>query len=99
MSNTPFAEQTLWWPPSAPLIGQKTLELGGATLPLRPNLGLMAQPFSCVGLPVVTVPVFAAGAMPIGVQIIAPPWREDMALRAAAELERAGLAVAHPPTA
>ncbi|WP_299134051.1 AtzE family amidohydrolase [uncultured Amaricoccus sp.] len=86
-------------PCAAPLIGQKTLELGGATLPLRPNLGLMAQPFSCVGLPVVTVPVFAAGAMPIGVQIIAPPWREDMALRAAAELERAGLAVAHPPTA
>ncbi len=86
-------------PCPAPTIGQKTLEIGGATLPLRPNLGLMAQPFSCVGLPVVTVPVFAPGALPIGVQIIAPPWREALALRAAAELERAGVALAHPPAA
>jgi hypothetical protein len=28
---------------------------------------------------------------------VAPPWREDLALRAAHHLERAGVAVAHPP--
>jgi Asp-tRNA(Asn)/Glu-tRNA(Gln) amidotransferase A subunit family amidase len=35
--------------------------------------------------------------MPIGVQIVAPPWREARALRIAHRLEQAGVAVAHPP--
>ena len=33
-------------------------------------------------------------ALPIGVQLIAAPWREDLALRAARRLEAAGVAVA-----
>jgi Asp-tRNA(Asn)/Glu-tRNA(Gln) amidotransferase A subunit family amidase len=86
-------------PASAPLIGADTLDIGGRAVPLRPNLGLLAQPFSCVGLPVATVPVFAPGALPLGVQLIAPPWREDLCLRAAQYLEDAGIAKAHPPTA
>jgi aspartyl-tRNA(Asn)/glutamyl-tRNA(Gln) amidotransferase subunit A len=35
--------------------------------------------------------------MPIGVQIIAAPWREDIALRVAHALERMGVAAAPPP--
>jgi aspartyl-tRNA(Asn)/glutamyl-tRNA(Gln) amidotransferase subunit A len=35
--------------------------------------------------------------MPIGVQIIAAPWREDIALRVAFALERAGAVSAAPP--
>ena len=66
-------------------------------VPLRPSLGLLAQPFSCIGLPVVTVPVFAPGALPCGVQIITAPWREGLALRIARMLERAGVAAAHRP--
>lgn len=85
-------------PVPAPPSGAKTLEIGGRNLPLRPTLGLLAQPFSCIGLPVVTAPVFAPGEPPIGVQIVAPPWREDLALRAAAALAAAGVACAHPPT-
>jgi 1-carboxybiuret hydrolase len=84
-------------PCSAPAIGARSLVLGGAEVPLRPNLGLLAQPFSCIGLPVATVPVFRPGAMPIGVQLVAPPWREDLCLRAAAALEAAGIALAHAP--
>jgi aspartyl-tRNA(Asn)/glutamyl-tRNA(Gln) amidotransferase subunit A len=84
-------------PCPAPRVGTKRLTIDGRDLPLRPNLGLLAQPFSCIGLPVVTVPVFAPGEPPIGVQIVAPPWREDLALRAAAHLERAEVAVAHRP--
>lgn len=84
-------------PFSAPKIGQKTIELAGREVLLRPNLGLLAQPFSAVGLPVVTVPVFAPGEAPIGVQIVAPPWREDRALAAARHLAEAGISVAHPP--
>jgi 1-carboxybiuret hydrolase len=56
---------------------------------VRPNIGLFTQPISFIGLPVVSVPVWTAGErLPIGVQVIAPPWREDLALRVARRLER-----------
>jgi Asp-tRNA(Asn)/Glu-tRNA(Gln) amidotransferase A subunit family amidase len=35
--------------------------------------------------------------MPIGVQIIAAPWREDLALRVAYALERSGVVCAPRP--
>jgi aspartyl-tRNA(Asn)/glutamyl-tRNA(Gln) amidotransferase subunit A len=82
-------------PCSAPLIGQKTFVLDGVELPVRPNMGIFTQPISFIGLPVVAVPV--AGPMPIGVQIIAPAWREDIALRIARHLEATGAAVAQTP--
>jgi aspartyl-tRNA(Asn)/glutamyl-tRNA(Gln) amidotransferase subunit A len=63
---------------------------------VRPNIGIYTQPISFIGLPVVAVPV-PGPAMPIGVQVIAPPWREDVALRIAAELERCGVARAPRP--
>jgi len=77
-------------PCPAPLIGQKTIEVRGETLPLRPSLGLFTQPISCIGLPVVVVPVQGTG-LPIGVQLIAPPWREDICLRAAYALQARGV--------
>ena len=83
-------------PCPAPLIGETRLEIRGETLPLRPSLGLFTQPISCVGLPVVLAPV-TGGALPIGVQLIAPPWREDLCLRAAHALEAAGVSVVTEP--
>ena len=78
-------------PCSAPKIGQKTLVLDGQEMLVRPNLGLFTQPISFIGLPVVAVPVWTDGErLPIGVQIIAAPWREDLALRVARALERDG---------
>ena len=74
-------------PCPAPLLGQPTIPVNGAELPTRPNIGLMTQPLSFVGLPIVAVPV-RNGPLPIAVQLIAAPWREDTALRAAAQLER-----------
>jgi len=88
-------------PCTAPRIGTEWLDIGERRLPMRANLGLLAQPVSCIGLPVVTVPLWgfdpAAPHLPIGVQIIAAPWREDLALRVAARLERDGLC--HAPIA
>jgi 1-carboxybiuret hydrolase len=66
--------------------------LDGVELPVRPHMGLFTQPISCIGLPVCAVPMALPGAMPIGVQVIAAPWREDHCLRVAAELERRGVA-------
>jgi aspartyl-tRNA(Asn)/glutamyl-tRNA(Gln) amidotransferase subunit A len=78
----------------APRIGQKTMTLGGEEMLLRPSIGIYTQPISFVGLPVVAVPLFGLGPLPIGVQVIAAPWREDLALRVAATLEQAGVASA-----
>jgi AtzE family amidohydrolase len=75
-------------PCRAPRIGQKTFVLDGKEMLVRPNIGLFTQPISFIGLPVVAVPVWTAGdRLPIGVQVIAPPWREDLALRVARALE------------
>ena len=58
-------------------------------------MGLLTQPISCIGLPVCAVPVWGAHAsLPIGVQVIGAPWREDLVLRVAAALESAGVAQA-----
>jgi AtzE family amidohydrolase len=85
-------------PCTAPAIGQKTFRLDGEEVPVRANLGIYTQPISFIGLPVVTVPIPLA-PLPIGVQIIAAPWREDVGLRIAHALERMGIAVAPtPPT-
>jgi 1-carboxybiuret hydrolase len=79
-------------PCRAPLLGQRTMVLDGRETPVRPNIGLFTQPISFIGLPVVTVPVWSEGqTLPIGVQIIAAPWREDLALRVAWQLERDGV--------
>ncbi len=80
-------------PCPAPRLGQTEMTVGGVTLPVRANLGLYTQPISCIGLPVAAVPVWLPGEdLPMGVQIIGPPWREDLVLRVAAMLEAAGVA-------
>lgn len=79
----------------APEVGQKTMTLRGETVPLRPNIGLFTQPISCIGLPVAAVPVFGE-TLPIGVQFIAAPWREDLCLRAAYAVAEAQVAAAKP---
>ena len=81
----------------APPIGQKTFELDGQEMPLRPNIGIYTQPISFIGLPVVAVPVPQPDGMPIAVQIITAPWREDVALRIAHDLEARGIARAPRP--
>jgi 1-carboxybiuret hydrolase len=78
-------------PITAPLIDQRTFEVDGQELPVRPNLGLFTQPISFIGLPVVAVPVWPETGMPIGVQIIAAPGEEAKALRAAHWLEQQGI--------
>ena len=81
-------------PVSATLIGEETVTIAGEQMPIRPNLGIFTQPISFIGLPVAAVPVHRAGRLPIGVQVIAAPWREDFCLRVAAALEAAGVAKA-----
>jgi AtzE family amidohydrolase len=81
-------------PVSAPVIGTEWIDINGQQQPCRPSLGLLTQPISFAGCPVVAAPFWPSGTggMPIGVQVIAAPWREDLALRAARVLEQSGQA-------
>jgi aspartyl-tRNA(Asn)/glutamyl-tRNA(Gln) amidotransferase subunit A len=83
-------------PCTAPLIGQQTFTFDGVEIPLRPNLGVYTQPISFIGVPIVTVPV-PLSPLPIGVQVIAAPWREDVVLRIAHALEAQGAVAAMRP--
>lgn len=83
-------------PCAAPAIGQQTFMLDGVEMPVRPNIGIYTQPISFIGLPVVAVPV-PLKPLPIGVQVIAAPWQEDIALRVAQHLEDMGAVVAPQP--
>jgi AtzE family amidohydrolase len=86
-------------PAVAPRIGQETLVINGRSIPTKAGLGVLTQPISCIGLPVCTVPVWPGEgetpqerALPVGVQLIGAPWREDLCLAAARTLESAGVA-------
>jgi AtzE family amidohydrolase len=86
-------------PVVAPRVGQETLVINERSIPTKAGMGVLTQPISCIGLPVCTVPVWPGGAagsgepeLPLGVQLIGAPWREDLCLGAARALEQAGVA-------
>jgi len=83
-------------PCSAPALGQQTFVLDKVEMALRPNIGVYTQPISFIGLPVVAAPV-PVDPLPVAVQIIAAPWREDIALRIARALEQTGVVAAPCP--
>ena len=78
-------------PTTAHPIGTETIEINGQAMPARPSMGVLTQPISCIGLPVLAAPVPVPGELPIAIQIIAAPWRERDAFRVAAALVRAGV--------
>ena len=91
-------------PVSAPAIGTEWLDINGQQYPSRAAMGLLTQPISFAGCPVVAAPLWpersssstGTGSLPIGVQIIAAPWREDLCFRAAAVLAESGVAQCRP---
>ncbi|WP_246068557.1 AtzE family amidohydrolase [Microbulbifer harenosus] len=81
----------------APRMGEKILTIQGEAQPLRANLGYFTQPISAAGLPSCVVPTLdEESGLPIGVQIIAAPWREDLCLRVAFALETRGFTAREP---
>jgi AtzE family amidohydrolase len=77
--------------PATP-VGLETLDINGNALPARASIGVLTQPLSLIGLPIAVAPLWTAAGLPIGVQLIAAPWREDLCLRAARALEASGVA-------
>ena len=84
-----LAPATPW---SATPIGTETVRIHGQELPARPAAGLMTQPLTPAGVPIAVAPLWPDDGLPLGVQLIAPAWREDLALQAAWQLEQSGLA-------
>ena len=100
--NALFKDWDLLLAPATPVaatpIGSEWIDINGTQYPTRPSLGLLTQPVSFAGCPVVAAPLWPTGTngLPIAVQIIAAPWREDLALRAAYALQAAGVAHLNP---
>lgn len=100
--NALFADWDVLLAPATPVaatvIGSEWININGGQHPTRPSLGLLTQPISFAGCPVVAAPLWPTGTqgLPIAVQIIAAPWREDLALRAAYALQHAGVAHLNP---
>jgi amidase/aspartyl-tRNA(Asn)/glutamyl-tRNA(Gln) amidotransferase subunit A len=76
---------------TAPLIDQPTVPWHGVPLPTGAVLGRFTQPLSFLGLPCLSVPVVRAGALPVGVQLVARPGEDAVLLAAAAHLHRTGI--------
>lgn len=78
-------------PCTATTIGQETIHINGQDLPTRASMGMLTQPISFLGLPVCSVPLLTASGLPIGLQLIAAPFNEQLALRAAWALQQQGV--------
>ncbi|MGK3114642.1 AtzE family amidohydrolase [Candidatus Pantoea formicae] len=78
-------------PSTATTIGQEMMRINGQDLPTRASMGMLTQPISFLGLPVCTVPLQTANGLPIGLQLIAAPFKEHLALRAAWALQQQGI--------
>jgi AtzE family amidohydrolase len=87
-----LAPTTPW--PAPPIGAPRTTAVGGVDVFTRSHLGVFTQPLSFIGLPVISVPVTAPGALPLGVQLVAAPFREAALFRVAAQLEAAGVVAA-----
>lgn len=87
-------------PVVAPRPSDVLIEINGRQVPARAALGILTQPISFAGLPTCVVPLWPnderGETLPIGVQLIAAPWREADCLAAASHLESRGIARCRP---
>ena len=75
----------------APTIADPVVTVGGERVPARAHLGRLTQPISFIGLPVIAAPLKRPGGLPLGVQLIGWPGREDALFAYATRLERDGV--------
>jgi amidase len=74
--------------PAFPNSQEEVLEIDGAALESRIDYLAITFLVSLVGLPSISLPFWAPGAaLPIGLQFVAPPWREDLLLTIARAVE------------
>lgn len=88
-----FAEHDLLIAPAvpgiAPPIDAPLIEVDGAQVPARANLGLYTQPLSFIGLPMIAAPLPVTG-LPLGVQLIGAPGSDGQLVAMAEALMEEG---------
>jgi len=80
--------------PAPPIGAPTTTRVAGVEVPLRGHLGVFTQPWSFIGLPALSAPIADPGPLPLGVQLVAAPFREESLFRVAARLEKDGVVAA-----
>ncbi len=81
-------------PSVAPRIDEGTLMIDDKPVSARANLGLLTQPLSLAGIPVIAAPVNRPGRLPIGLQFATAPGREAMLFDLMLKLEQDGVLAA-----
>lgn len=84
-------------PDVAPRIDDPFVDIGGKRMPARANLGILTQPLSLAAVPVVAAPLLRPGRLPLGIQLVGAPGREDQLFAFAEQLERDGVTGYSPP--
>lgn len=75
---------------TAPRIGEMAVKINGSDEDVRMASTRLTRPFNVLGWPALAMPCgFSRTGLPIGLQLIAPPHREDTLFRAGAALEDA----------
>jgi aspartyl-tRNA(Asn)/glutamyl-tRNA(Gln) amidotransferase subunit A len=76
-------------PLTAPGFDEQTVNIGGKTLQIYQALSRLTIAFDSTGLPAISIPVgFSKDNMPVGAQIIGPPFEEEKILSLACTYER-----------
>jgi aspartyl-tRNA(Asn)/glutamyl-tRNA(Gln) amidotransferase subunit A len=75
----------------APRIDDPFVTVAGERVPARAHLGLLSQPISFIGLPVIAAPLRRPGKLPLGIQLIGRPGGEADLFTYAAGMEAQGI--------
>jgi Asp-tRNA(Asn)/Glu-tRNA(Gln) amidotransferase A subunit family amidase len=69
-------------PSTAARVGADSVEINGQTYPLPDQLTRFTYPFNLSGFPAMSIPCgFDRAGLPIGLQLVAPPWHEALLVR------------------
>jgi aspartyl-tRNA(Asn)/glutamyl-tRNA(Gln) amidotransferase subunit A len=83
-------------PHTAPRVGQDTVKLGGRDEDVRLAATRLVRSMNLLGLPALSIPCgLSAEGLPVGLQIVGPPFEEALILRLGAALEDGGVGI--PP--
>lgn len=85
-------------PTTSPRIGESTIRIAGRTEDVRLLTTRFMRGVNALGFPALSIPCgLSSSRLPIGLQLIAPAFREDVILTIGAALEDSGLSIPAPP--